>query len=96
MGVAWSLMAVESCLRWALDANDEKVGFARLVERARDEALVSVDLAEALDTGRQLRNGFSHPRLQPVWSLGMTAPALRTSHLAVYEISESRGARPAF
>ena len=87
VGVAWSLMAVESCLRWALDANDEKVGFSRLVKRARDEGLLRVDLDEALDTGRQLRNGFSHPRMQPVWSLGMTGPAIRTSHLAVYEVS---------
>jgi len=95
VGVAWSLMAVESCLRWALDAGeDNNVGLGGLVKRAQSQGLLSEGLTEALGAGVRLRNGFSHPRMQPVWSLGMTAPALRTSHLAVYEFSEAIAALP--
>lgn len=87
VGAAWSLMAVESCLRWALDAGD-KVPFKALSERARDEGLLSDALFDKVDAGRQLRNMFSHPSSQPAWPLGMTGGALETSHVVVHAVSE--------
>jgi hypothetical protein len=50
--------------------------------------------ADLRHTGRILRNGFSHPKQQPVLPLGMAAPMVETSHRLIAEISETAAARP--
>jgi hypothetical protein len=92
VGVAWSLLAVESALRWALGAR-QSTPFQQLIKRAHREGLLTDELADALDAGRRLRNDFSHPRNQPAWTLGMAAPALRRSHAVVFHVSEIVGGR---
>jgi hypothetical protein len=87
VGAGWSLLAVESALRWALDAS-ENVRFFNLIERARDSGLVDAEQAKLIHMGRRLRNSFSHPTSQPVWTRGMAAAVLRGSHAAVKTISE--------
>lgn len=87
VGAAWSLLAVESCIRWALDA-PEKTVFKNLVDRAHQKGLLTDDLKEKVDAGRQLRNLFSHPKNQPAWPLGMTGGAIKQSHVVVHHISE--------
>lgn len=95
VGAAWSLMAVESCLRWALGA-DAKASFERLNARARERGLLTDDLAEKTDAGRRLRNMFSHPQGQPALPAGMVSGVLETSHVVVHHVSEAmaRAAEP--
>lgn len=88
VGAAWSLLAVESSLRWALGAG-QSATFQQLVKRGNERGLLSKDLVEALNAGRQLRNIFGHPTNQPVWTFGIAAAALRTSHVAVYDVSQA-------
>lgn len=88
VGAAWSLMAVESCLRWAL-GKDEKVRFVDLIASAHEQGLLTDDLAEKMGAGRHLRNMFSHPRSQPAFSLGMVAGVLETSHVVVHHVGEA-------
>lgn len=76
VGIAWSLLAVESNIRAALDAR-ESAPFKALVRQARTEGLLTEDLAETVDAGRQLRNMFSHPKSQPTWTVAMTAGSIR-------------------
>lgn len=88
VGVAWSLFGVESCLHWALETG-KSATFRQLVKRGTERRLLSPDLAEALDAGRHLRNQFGHPTYPTVWTFGMAGNALRTSHVAVYDVSEA-------
>lgn len=92
VGVAWSLMAVESTLRWALGASDS-VPFKALITRARGDGLLTDELAEVVEVGRELRNRFSHPKNQPAWTLGMAAPALQRSHEVVFHVSQIAASR---
>lgn len=87
VGVAWSLMAVESTLRWVLAAGDSE-SFRKLITQANQDGLLTDELAEVVHVGRELRNGFSHPKNQPAWTLGMAAPALQRSHEVVFHVSE--------
>ncbi len=95
VGAAWSLMAVESCLRWALSA-DTKASFKNLTARARGQGLLTDDLAEKTDAGRSLRKVFSHPQSQPALSAGMVSGVAETSHVIVHHVSETmaRAAEP--
>ncbi|WP_179479042.1 hypothetical protein [Allobranchiibius huperziae] len=94
VGVAWSLMAVESALRWALIAR-ESVPFKRLINDGLSEGMYDDRTAEQLHVGRELRNEFSHPKNQPAFSLGMAAPMLETSHRVVAVICDAVEARSA-
>ncbi|MDU0312770.1 hypothetical protein RKE38_03660 [Phycicoccus sp. M110.8] len=78
VAVSTALLAVESALRLRLGAKRSE-NFAGLISRAHAAGLITDDMRSFLDIGRDLRNRFSHPTYQQVWSLGMTAPALRTS-----------------
>lgn len=88
VAVAWALAAVESALRWALSASDRQ-SFASLIEKGRVYGLYGDSVAEKLHDGRKLRNTFSHPRMQTVFSLGMSRPCLETSHQLVQVISDA-------
>lgn len=82
VGVLWSLLAVEAALRLRLDGKEMDT-FKTLVDRAHKRGLLDDSAAEILDAGRELRNGFSHPDRQEVWSYGMAGPTIRTSHEVV-------------
>ena len=82
VAVAWSLLAVETALRTRLQAG-ESARYAAMLKRAESEKILTPMMADRLDAGRQIRNGFSHPTGQSVWALGMASGALTTSHEAV-------------
>lgn len=92
VGAAWSLLAVESSLRWALDAPDSMT-FRGVADSAHREGLLTDDLADKVDAGRQLPNVFSHPKDQPAWPLGMTGGAIEQSHVVVRYVSDVVGQR---
>src|SRR5690242_417341 len=54
-----ALQAVEASLKVRLDV--ERLEFARLIERAAMEGLLSEEARGRLDAGRLLRNQLSHP-----------------------------------
>lgn len=82
VAVAWSLLAVETALRARLQAS-ESVTFNAMLKRAESQKILTPEMADRLDAGRQIRNSFSHPTGQIVWTLGMATGALKTSHEAV-------------
>ena len=81
VAVAWSLLAVEAALRAKLPGRNSR--FKSMLKRAASEALLTPEMASRLDAGRHLRNDFSHPTGQIVWTLVMATGALKTSHEAV-------------
>ena len=58
--VAWSLLAVETALRARLPAG-ESATFKAMLKRAESEKVLTPEMADRLDAGRQIRNSFSHP-----------------------------------
>jgi hypothetical protein len=82
VGVAWSLMAVESALRFALGAADRET-FAALIKAGAARGMYDASTSELLDFGRQLRNSLSHPSNQPAMTLGMASPMIEQSHRMV-------------
>ena len=81
VAVAWSLLAVEAALRAKLPSRNSR--FKSMLKRAESEALLTPEMASRLDAGRHIRNDFSHPTGQIVWTLVMATGALKTSHEAV-------------
>jgi hypothetical protein len=81
VAVAWSLLAVEAALRAQLPGSGST--FKSMLKRAESEALLTPEMASRLDAGRQIRNGFSHPTGQDVWTLKLATGGLKTSHEAV-------------
>ena len=78
LGVLVSLQAVESSLRVRLA--EPRESFQRLIDRGLTDGLYDDAARERLHAGRELRNLFSHPEEQVVWSYGMTAPLIAGSH----------------
>lgn len=91
VGVAWSLMAVESMLRAVMPPGSKRhESYEALIRRAAGDGVVDQDLAQQLHTGRRLRNGFAHPDGQPAWSPGMVADGIRISHTVVVQLAAAR------
>lgn len=84
-----SIQAVEAALRICFAAG-EKVQFAKLIDRARNEGLVDERTHDILHTGRKLRNGQVHATAQYLWAPAMAAAAIRTSHILVVELFVER------
>jgi hypothetical protein len=78
IGLLLSLQAVETSLKVRLSV--ERQSFEKLIDRAALEGLFDSETRDRLHAGRQLRNLFSHPEQQAVWSYGMTAPLIGVSH----------------
>lgn len=83
IGVLVSLQAVEAGLRSRLSV---KANFATLAQAARAEGVITDDQYQQLDAGRRLRNEFSHPAEQVVWTYGMAAPSIEGAHRIVAEL----------
>jgi hypothetical protein len=79
----WSLFAMEAALRLRLEST---APLAKLIELAAERNLIPKGSDGALDAGRQVRNRVVHGGLQPVWSVGMAGPVMRTSHAVVAEL----------
>jgi hypothetical protein len=56
--------------------NESKGGRYELLETAVNQSLLPADMKERLDAGRQLRNLFSHPTQQTVWTPPMCASSI--------------------
>jgi hypothetical protein len=80
-----SLQAVEAALRVRFDAGD-KVPFAKLIHRAREEGLVDDYAHDILHTGRKLRNKEIHATTLAVLNPAMAAGIIGTSHKLVVEL----------
>lgn len=83
VGVLLSLQAVESSLRLVLDSRKP---LASLIDRAHAVGLIDEEAKERLHAGRELRNLFSHPEQQSVWSFGMASSLIAGSHELVSEL----------
>lgn len=57
-----------------------------MAKQAREQGLLNDDLADILDTGRELRNRFVHEGEQPTWTLGMAAGVIGASFKIVAEL----------
>ena len=88
VAVAWSLLAVESGLRVALDAT-ESSSFHQLIDKAATIGVLDEQLRSELHQTRRLRNSFAYPRAQPVGPRGWPQAVLRSSHAAVATIFDS-------
>jgi hypothetical protein len=80
-----SLQAVEAALRVRFDAQD-KVSFARLIDRAKVEGLVDDYTHDILHTGRKLRNRQIHATTLAVFNPAIAASVIGTSHQLVAEL----------
>jgi hypothetical protein len=80
-----SLQAVEAALRVQFAAGD-KVNFATLIDRAKEEGLVDEYTHDILHTGRKLRNREVHATTLAVLNPAMAAGIIGTSHKLVAEI----------
>jgi hypothetical protein len=77
VAVHYSLLAIEAALR---DRLESKAPLQRLVDRALERGLIDAAVGEQLEAARELRNDFSHPPAQSVWTVGMAAPVIRVGH----------------
>jgi hypothetical protein len=80
-----SLQAVEAALRVRFDAGD-KVPFAKLIDRAKEEGLVDDYAHDILHAGRKLRNREIHATTLAVLNPAMAAGIIGTSHKLVVEL----------
>jgi len=81
LGVLLSLQAVETSLKVRLAV--ARLSFEKLIDRGAAGGLFDIDVQERRHAGRELRNLFSHPEQETVWSYGMTAPLIARSHEVV-------------
>ncbi len=75
VAVQQAFIALEAALAHRLSRPKDALG--DLIIRAHRQGLLDATAFESLDEGaRRLRNGFSHARVQQVWTLGMAAPVI--------------------
>jgi hypothetical protein len=89
VGAATSLQAIEAALREKLA--EERFPFVKLIDRAASDGLMTADQAESLDTARQLRNRFSHPRHASAMTTEMCRMLIEVSHLIVAHLYPDHG-----
>jgi hypothetical protein len=79
------LHAVEASLRllYPPPARGKRVGLHSLVKRARDDGVLSPDIARVALTGADFRNDFSHPPLQIELEVSLAVSILEVSHRLV-------------
>ena len=80
-----SLQAVEAALRVRFDAED-KVSFAKLIDRAKAESLIDDNTHEILHAGRELRNRQIHATTLAVLNPASAARIIATSHKLVTQL----------
>jgi hypothetical protein len=78
-----SLFAVEAALRLRMRSN---ATFKNLIDAAIDEGLISSEVAELVDTGRNIRNRFVHEGKHPVWTFGLADGVIGASYRLVSEL----------
>jgi hypothetical protein len=80
-----SLQAVEAALRVRFNAGD-RATFASLIDRAKQEGLVSDEAHEILHVGRRLRNRQVHATSLSFINPAIAARIIGTSHVLVTEL----------
>lgn len=80
---SWSLFAVEAALKLRLNVNKS---FNQLVELAEQQGLITQELGETIDAGREIRNNFVHEGKQPMWTPGMAGEGIGASFRFVAEL----------
>jgi hypothetical protein len=89
VAVVWSLLAVESSLRFVLDVSlSDRTGFKKLITRAHVSGLLTEEETIQLDAGREFRNRLVHTEGQTAFTLGMSVPLLATTHSLVVRLFE--------
>ncbi|CAB5020375.1 MAG: hypothetical protein F2692_00075 [Actinobacteria bacterium] len=83
-----ALQAVEAAVR-DLYPEASKVPFARLVQRARTQGVLSEAMADLADTAVELRNLVAHPEQLVAFSPGMAESVLENSHRLVAVLAAS-------
>lgn len=86
VAVTWSLIAIEAALRDCLGAAADRAGLTGLVGKAQGRGWLTVNEAERLRAGAQLRNRLAHADGQVNFTVGMAAPMLEAAHSAVREL----------
>lgn len=81
--VANSIFAVEGALKLRLKM---KGTFDSLIKKAVADGLVTPEVADIVDTGRKIRNGFIHEGKIPRWTFGMAYNGLSASYRLVSEL----------
>jgi hypothetical protein len=91
------LQAVEAALRllYPPPARGKPPGLYWLVKRARDDGILSSDIAKVALTGADFRNDFSHPPLQIELAVPFAASILEVSHRLVAKVMPAVEAREA-
>jgi len=77
-----AFQAMEAALR-IVYPEAERVPARKLVRRANEEGVLSSKIADLADTGMELRNLFSHPNTQGVFTVGMAVSVLENTHCLV-------------
>lgn len=83
VGLLLSLQAVEASLRVRLASRKH---FTTLIEEALSAGHIDKTTHDRLHAARKLRNEFSHPEQQTVWSLGMAGGVIESSHELVSQL----------
>jgi hypothetical protein len=86
--------ALEAAFR-VLYPEAERKPFRALIRRARQEGILTDNIAELAHTGAELRNSFSHPLTQTALTLGMAAPMLENTHRLVALVMNAAAERDA-
>ena len=76
-------------------ARGKPPGLYWLVKRARDDGILSSDIAKVALTGADFRNDFSHPPLQIELAVPFAASILEVSHRLVAKVMPAVEAREA-
>lgn len=75
---------------------DSKLPFAKLIYAAYKENLFDESTVDRLHAGRKLRNTFSHPDQQTVFTFAIAANSIEASHeliVALFPAPSEHGAR---
>jgi len=94
VGCLIALQAVEAAIR-LLYPEAEKVPARALARRAAEDKHLPQNIADLAITGFELRNQFSHPATQGVFTPGMAASVLENSHHLVALVLASVAVRDA-
>lgn len=87
VGCLIAFQALEAVFRQVLYPNEsEKTPFKRLVGMAEKDGIIDRATADLVSTGASLRNSFSHPLDQAVFTVGMAGDMIEKTHCLIRQL----------
>lgn len=89
VAAAWSLLAVEAAMRHEYPTREAEP-LKRVLAQAHQDGLLTDEQHDRLRAGAKLRNRLLHATEQSVWTFGMAAGVLASSHAVVADLFDRK------